>query len=343
VKTAAIIVNFRTPELAIECIRALGREREVVPELRVVLVDNHSQDDSSEFFRQVIFQEGWAPWVEFLELRQNGGFGWANNQAIMRLLQSEAPPDAVLLINPDARVERGAVAALVVALAQNANVGAVGSQLINTDGSLSGSAFRFPTIGREWARGLGKHGVAKALGIRSIVIDFGVIEPVDWVTGASVLLRTEALREVGLFDTGFFLYFEEVELMHRLLRAGWRITHAPTSRVVHIAGASTGVVDGASQVLQAPPDYILESRRRFFALRSGRIYACLAAGAWLLGDWLARVSRTLARKYPVDVNQKERAALLRLGIRPTKFDATAHVTSWSDALGADPAWKDLRA
>ena len=84
------------------------------------------------------------------------------------------------------------------------------------------------------------------------------------------MLRAEALRETGLFDDGFFLYYEEVELMHRLHGAGWTIRHVPQSRVVHIEGASTGV--GAATVEEPLPAYWYQSRRRYFALvrRPGR-------------------------------------------------------------------------
>jgi GT2 family glycosyltransferase len=91
VKVAAVIVNYRTPELAIASVRALLDQRTEANRLTIVLVDNDSQDDSIERFREVIALEGWADSVELLILQQNGGFGWANNQAILRLLQREVP------------------------------------------------------------------------------------------------------------------------------------------------------------------------------------------------------------------------------------------------------------
>ena len=341
-KTTAIIINYRTPKLAIDCVRALQDQRTGAVSLTTLLVDNDSQDNSAEQFREVIEQEGWTDSVELLELHQNGGFGWANNQAILRLLGREAPPDAVLLINPDAQAQTGAVEALIEVLAQRPDVGAVGSQLINSNGLLSGSAFRFPSLGREWTRGHGKTRVSRLLGIKPTLIDSGTTGPVDWVTGASVLLRVEALRQVGLFDTGFFLYFEEVELMFRLKKYGWAIVHSPLSRVIHIEGASTGVLEGRSRISSSPPAYMLESRRRFFALRGGATYAWLAAAAWLLGDYQLRLWRLVTGKQPRDPNKQERRTMRRIGIRPRRTDTIHFITQWQDPIDRSPAWMSFK-
>jgi GT2 family glycosyltransferase len=306
--------------------------------LAIVLVDNDSQDDSIERFREVIALEGWADSVELLILQQNGGFGWANNQAILRVLQREVPPEAVLLINPDARAQPGAIAALTNVLAHRADIAAVGSQLIDANGLLSGSSFRFPSVGREWTRGHGRTRLSRLFGIQPAVVELGTTEPVDWVTGASVLLRVEALRQVGLFDTGFFLYFEEVELMFRLRRHGWAIVHAPLSRVIHIEGASTGVQEGQLRASKAPPAYLLESRRRFFALRGGAAYAWLAAAAWLLGDLQLRLWRLITRKKPSDLTLQERSIMRRIGMWPRKTDTIPFITQWQDSIDSSPAW-----
>lgn len=338
VKTAAIIVNYRTPELAIDCVRSLQDQRTDANGLAIVLVDNDSQDGSRERFREVIALEGWAGSVELLELQQNGGFGWANNQAILRLLQREAPPEAILLINPDARAEPGAVVALTDVLDRCADVAAVGSQLIDADGQLAGSCFRFPSIGREWTRGHGRPKLSGLFGVKPALLGLGTTKPVDWVTGASVLFRAEALRQVGLFDTGFFLYFEEVELMFRLKKHGWAVAHAPLSRVVHIQGASTGVSEGRLRASKAPPAYMFESRRRFFALRGGTAYTWLAAAAWLLGDLQRRVWRFITRQRPGDLNEHERRAMFRIGLLPKKTDVIPFVTQWQDPVDRPPAW-----
>ena len=280
----------------------------------------------------------WADWVEFLPLPLNGGFGWGNNQAILRLVQGEDPPEAVLLLNPDAVVEPGALAALVRDMQERSDAGAVGSQLVNPDGSLSGSAFRFPSVGSEFVRGLGIARIGQLLGIPPTLVPFGEVGPVDWLTGASVLLRVEALRQCGLFDTGFFLYFEEVELLRRFTDRGWRCYHCPASRVLHVAGASTGVVDGNSRTSRVPPDYVVQSRKRYFALTGGRGRALLADLAWLVGGFLGQLLGLVRRKWRLADVGRERAALLRLGLGLGAPAAAPAIARCDDAPGQRPAW-----
>lgn len=335
-RIAAIIVNYKTPDMVMGCLAALAGERAALPDLRAVVVDNASPDNSAEVLAQRLAGAEWAGWVDFLPLPLNGGFGWGNNQAILHLLQGDTPPEAVLLLNPDAVVEPGAVAALARDLAARPDAGAVGSQLVNPDGTLSGSAFRFPTVGSEFVRGTGISRIGALLGIPPTLVPFGEVGPVEWLTGASVLLRVAALRQCGLFDTGFFLYFEEVELLRRFADNGWTCYHCPASRVLHVAGASTGVVDGTSRAARVPPDYVFQSRKRYFALTGGRGRALLADLAWLAGGLIGQVLGLVRPKWRSPDIGRERAALLRLGLgAPAPVSAIARC---DDAPGLRPAW-----
>jgi N-acetylglucosaminyl-diphospho-decaprenol L-rhamnosyltransferase len=337
-RIAVIIVNYRTPQLVLQCLGALAVERSALPDLRAIVVDNGSGDDSAGFLSVELDKVPFADWVSFMPLSLNGGFGWGNNQAMLRLFQEVDPPEAIYLLNPDTRIEAGALVALVRDMERRSDAGAIGSQLLQEDGSLAGSAFRFPSVAREFARGLAIGAVDRMLRIKPTLIPYGEREPVDWVTGASVLLRSEALGIAGLFDTGFFLYFEEVELMHRLRRHGWKSYHCPESRVVHIAGASTGVVDGRREGSRAPPDYIFQSRRRYFALTSGRLPALLASFAWLLGQGLSSLVQPIfpARVGPTD--PVERRTLFKIGLSATTHDTRPALTCPTDVPGAPPAW-----
>lgn len=336
----AIIVNYRTPQLVLDCLEALAADRQLLSGLKAVVVDNASGDDSAALLSAAVQSPSLRDWVEFLPLPVNGGFGWGNNQAILHTMGSGEPPEAFFLLNPDTRIESGALGALAFCLQQHTDVGAVGSQLLNPDGTLSGSAFRFPTVAREFIRGLGIGVVGKMLGIAPVLVPYGVRRPVDWVTGASLLLRTKALEECGLFDTGFFLYFEEVELMHRLAKHGWHSCHCPESRVMHIAGVSTGVIEGKADGARVPPDYLFESRRRYFALTSGRSAAFLANLAWLFGDALSRILFVVRRKRSSASVPEERSALIRLGLRARAVDCDPAFARMSDQPGKLPTWME---
>lgn len=337
-RIAAVIVNYRTPQLVLQCLEALAFERTAFPDLRAIVTDNGSADGSATFLAAELEKMPFAAWVSFMPLALNGGFGWGNNQAILHLLQSDEPPDAIYLLNPDTRVEPGALAALVRDMERRSDAGAVGSQLLHQDGSLAGSAFRFPSVAREFARGLGIGAVERILRIQPMLVPYGERGPVDWVTGASVLLRSEALRIAGLFDTGFFLYFEEVELMHRLRRHGWIAYHCPESRVVHIAGASTGVVDGKLAGNRMPPDYVFHSRHRYFALTGGKLRPLFADLAWLLGEGLARIVWAILPVHSAQDSRAERQTILRLGLGGDAELGSPAIARATDASGTSPAW-----
>lgn len=339
-RIAVVVVNYRTPALTVACLRSLTAERTAVGHLWAVIVDNASGDDCVAVLSETVAQPEFSDWVEFMPLALNGGFGWGNNQAILHLLRREPAPDAILLLNPDARVEPGAVAALVADMARRPDAGAIGGQLLNEDGTLAGSAFRFPSIGREFLRGCGVSAVGRLLGIKPTLVPYGERGPVDWVTGACVLLRTQALREAGLFDTGFFLYFEEVELMHRLRRKGWLCYHCPESRVVHMEGASTGVTLDQDQ--RPPPRYMFESRDRYFTLAGGRGRARAAILAWLGGARLGRILSTLARRPFPRATLIERKALRESGVIGHKRAVRPAVVTTAAAPGDPPAWMQAR-
>jgi len=221
-RVGVVIVNYRTPEMVVACLERLEQERSLLASIEAVVVDNASGDDSVALLSAKLGDAPFAEWVQFLPLPLNGGFGWGNNEAILSLLARDMPPEAILLLNPDTMIEPGAVAALVRDMKGRGDAGAIGSQLVNQDGTLAGSAFRFPSISREFLRGLGIAKVGRLLRIAPVLIPVGEVGPVDWVTGASVLIRTQALHDAGMFDSGFFLYFEEVELMHRFAVHGWK-------------------------------------------------------------------------------------------------------------------------
>ena len=332
---AIVIVNYRTPEMTLASVRTLAIERVTMPDLRVVVVDGGSGDGSADALRAGLAA---YDWVELLALDFNGGFGWANNQAMLRLLQGDDPPAFIHLLNPDAVIMPGAVVALRDTMTAHPRCAAVGSQLLGGDGSKAGCAFRFPSVAREFFRGCQMNRVGKAIGLPEGILRPDVPAEVDWVTGASVMLRAEALRAVGLFDTGFFLYFEEVELMHRLTRAGWTVRFAPDSRVLHIGGAATGMAGAELHERDVIPDYMFASRRRFFTQVYGATGARNATLAWLAGNRVLRTVKRLGILKDRPPAQAERTGMHRHGISASLIDNTPAVTNWNDPPGTLPAW-----
>ena len=328
---AVVIVNYRTPQLTLRCVEALLAEKALLPGLRAIVVDGGSDDGSAAEIGQALAGPQYRDWVSFLPLPINGGFGWANNQAILGLAREQQPPEFIYLLNPDAEVMSGAVGALLSDLAGNPRCAAAGSQLLNAEGCPTASAFRFPSAGREFINAASSEKLGRLLGIRSTVVRSDRSADVDWVTGASVMFRAAALRETGLFDDGFFLYFDEVELMHRLHARGWTVRHVAQSRVRHLEAASTGV----SSARPFPP-YWYRSRQRYFTLTGGRSGA-LAADLGLLAGRLVRWAKSLVGRAPDGAGPRP-ADFLRSGFWPRADQAAPSIPAWGDDPGRPPVW-----
>lgn len=336
---AVVIVNYRTPSLTEACLRSLAGERSSFRRFQVVIVDGGSGDDSVEQLGTSIGHPEYRDWVELLPMKLNGGFGWANNQGIRCLMQRSDKPDFIHVLNPDAEVEPGAVRALAEYLSRHTAVGAVGSQLVEPDGSLTGSAFSFPTIRGEFARGVRTELFDRLLRAPPIELRRAHAAEVDWVTGASVMFRSEALRQAGLFDEGFFLYHEEIELMWRLHRAGWSVATEPLSRVRHVGGAATGVRSSArpAKLVRRTPAYWYRSRARMHALMGGRSRAALAFASWLGGHLAWRLRRGFGLAAGTKRTDHELRDQLRLGW-PRAADASPAVGRIDSEVGEPPAW-----
>lgn len=285
-----VIVNYRTADLTIDCLRSLRDEIAAAGDARVVVVDNASQDDSVPRLNDAIALNGWGTWASVLSLEHNGGFAVGNNAAIAPALASADPPRYVHLLNPDTLVRPGAIRALLEFMDANPNVGLSGSRLEDPDGSVHASAFRFPTVLSELESAVRMRLVSRLLSHRVIAPPISNAPcRSDWVAGASMLIRRDVFDAVGLLDEGYFMYFEEVDFCRRAARAGWPCWYVPASRVVHLVGQSSGVT-GAGRKQSRRPSYWFASRRRFFITHYGRARALLADVLWTAGYaiWVAR-------------------------------------------------------
>ncbi|HTF88537.1 MAG TPA: glycosyltransferase family 2 protein [Planctomycetota bacterium] len=324
-----VIVNYRTPGLVIDCLRSLEPEVRALGSTRVVVVDNGSADGSAARIAEAIASRRWGTWASLMPLDHNGGFSYGNNAAIRPALASadREPPDYVLLLNSDTRVYEGALGALVEFMDERPGVGIAGSRLENPDGSDQNSRFRFHSVWSELDSGL-RVGVVTRL-LHEHVVTHARAEgpqPADWVAGASMIVRTQVFRDIGLLDEGYFLYYEEVDFCLNARRAGWSCWYVPTSSVVHLVGRSTGVTT-MNEPARRRPRYWFESRRRYFAKNHGRAYALCADIAWASGFALWRVRRILQGKPDQDpphmlwdfVRHTLRAACKGLQPNPTPF------------------------
>jgi N-acetylglucosaminyl-diphospho-decaprenol L-rhamnosyltransferase len=317
---AVVIVNYRTPDMTIAAVRSLDVERAAHPRLRVVIVDNASGDGSAE----TLTSASPADWVTVLPQSINGGFGWGNNQGVLYLAQQSERPEFVLFLNPDTEVQPGAISELIRTLETHPECGVAGPLICGPDGRGGASAFRTPSIGREFVRASHLARLGFALGIEATHIDGE--GTADWVSGSAFIARWRALDTSGLFDDGFFLYFEEIELMARIRAAGWTVRHVPAARVIHREGGATGMA-GGSGVL---PEYWHRARRRYFAVTMGENGAAKADRAFRLG---ALIGKLRGRDNPgIAENLARMAHAATLPIVPP------NIPRIGDVPGTPPAW-----
>jgi N-acetylglucosaminyl-diphospho-decaprenol L-rhamnosyltransferase len=225
---AVVVVNHNTGDFLDRCMSSIASS---AGELRVevVVVDNASSDGSADGAA--------GPGVQLIRNPDNRGFARAANQGIAA---TDAP--LLLLLNPDAEVVGGSLPALVKVARERPRAGAVGALVRNPDGSVQPSARRVPRLGEAlghaflgpiWRRNPWTRSYTMAGWDRSSERE------VEWVSGSAMLLRREALDEVGTFDEGYFMYVEDVDLCTRLRRAGWEVLFSPELEVVHQIGVST--------------------------------------------------------------------------------------------------------
>jgi N-acetylglucosaminyl-diphospho-decaprenol L-rhamnosyltransferase len=289
VKLLIVILNYRTAALTLACLRSLAKEIPALPGTRVVVTDNASGDGSAEIIATGIAEGGMSAWARCEPLPKNGGYAYGNNAAIRSALTSSDPPEFVLLLNPDTELLPGAVTSLLDFMRAHPECAIAGSRLEDEGGHVHCSAFNFPTAWSELDRGLEIGVVTRLLGNRTVQRPIPD-EPcqVDWVAGASMLVRREVFERVGLIDEAYFLYFEEVDFLLRAKRAGLQTYYVPSSRVVHHMGASTGVTDEKAAPRRIP-GYWFDSRRRYFVKNHGVVHAILADSVFLVAHSLGRL------------------------------------------------------
>lgn len=216
-----IIVNYNTRELILDCLRSI--EEFLLKEgIEVIVVDNGSSDGSLEAIRANF------EWAKVIANRENEGFGKANNRGA-----KQASGDFLLFLNSDTLLTDERLAEIVDFMRVNTKVGVAEPRLMLADRKteqlgvygLEPSLFRLVTRqSKPKLRWQGERDKKYAL--------------VDWVTGAAMFIRKEVFREIGGFDSRFFMYFEDVDLCRQVREKGYKVAFCPISTIVHFGGQS---------------------------------------------------------------------------------------------------------
>lgn len=215
-RIAIIVLNWNGWHDTLACIASLQTLN--ADSFSILLVDNGSTDGSVEHFHREL------PGIELLQTGANLGFGGGCNVGIRHALAFGA--EYIWLVNSDATVDVDALTALVQVADSNPKLGAVGSVLFDADA---------PNRVQLWGGGR----VNLWLGRSNHCL---APQRLDFVSGASLLLRRVALEQVGLFDSAqFFMYWEDTDLGFRLRQAGWQLAVAAGSKIWHKQSASLGM------------------------------------------------------------------------------------------------------
>ncbi len=260
-------------------------------DIRIFVVDNNSDDGSLEILNRAFSTRDD---VEVIPSTENRGYGAGNNLVLNQVIASQEY-EFVWLLNPDT-VLLNDIPGQIMEFLMRPMTAAVGARLEDPDTTPQVSAFRFPSFVSEFLHSARIGFLDRLFGRWRVVQPISDIPTrVDWLAGASVFLKVEALREVGVFDEDYFLYFEEVDLFKRMAAHGWEFWYVPSLRMIHHVGASTGISDYRRKPSELP-DYWYESRSHYFKKQHGSVSALGIDLSWLWGRWIYLFLSLLLRR-----------------------------------------------
>lgn len=231
VDVSIVIVNWNTRDILRDCLRTIYEQTRRV-DFEVLVVDNASQDGSAQMVRSDY------PRAVLLANETNVGYAAANNQGIRA-----ARGRYVLVLNSDTLILDGAIDRMVEFADGHPRAGVLGCRVRNPDGTLQPTCFMFPSVFNSFLAAfyLNKLFPRSRLFGREAMSwwDRSDVRAVQVVTGCFMLIRREALDEVGLMDERFFMYAEETDWCYRFGKAGWQVMFTPVAEIVHLGGQST--------------------------------------------------------------------------------------------------------
>jgi GT2 family glycosyltransferase len=239
-----VILNYRTGRLTLDCLRSLVDKLDEVPGTRALVVDNGSGDGSAAQIAEAIAENHWESWCELLALSDNVGFAAGNNRGLELLKTTYKDCQWVLLLNSDTIVHPGALRLSHQVMQADPKIGMMSCLLLNTDGSTQNVTRKFPSPLRQIVCAFGLPWILpRAFGWADVYdvpeAQLKIKRDCEWLGGAYMFLRREALEQVGGMDESFFFYGEDIEFCYRFHRRGWRVHYDPGASIIHIGGSSS--------------------------------------------------------------------------------------------------------
>lgn len=224
------VISWNTKELINDCLKSITENKVDFP-ISIEVVDNASTDGSIQMIKDKYSN------VKIIENKNNLGFAKAANQAI-----NKDDYKYNLILNSDTKLKPDCLQTLVDFMENSKESGAVGPLLLNMDGSIQYSGRKFPSF-REAALHafLGIFSPQNKASRRYMMMDWDRkhTKEVDWISGAAICLRKEAVSEAGMFDESYYMYVEDMDLCYRLWQQGWKVFLLPEAKVYHHIGQSS--------------------------------------------------------------------------------------------------------
>lgn len=263
---SVVLVNFNDGAHIEKCLSSVIRNAAGI-ESEILVVDNRSDDGSPELVERRF------PRVRLIRNRENAGFSKANNRAIR-----ESRGEFVLILNTDTELFPGTLGPLIDEMTGHPSTGIAGPALLNARNGVQVSFGGKVDFFREFFR----KSFLNAVRSRALAGDSRRRET-SWVSGAFMLARRSALVDAGLFDEGFFLYFEDIDLCLRAGEKGWNVVYLPMARAFHEGGATT-----LPRGLRSRWEY-RRSQLRFYGRHCGPVSRRLLRSYIRLSAWSLRV------------------------------------------------------
>lgn len=227
------VVNTNGRELLLACLAAIEATHPAGVEREILILDNASTDGSAAAVRAL------GGDIELIERERRSGKA-ANDS----LLMERAKGRYCLLLNEDSELKPGTAAVLLAALEGDPRAAAATPQLLDSDGSPTPCAWRFPGVGTALAGALFLH--------RWLTVESTgkTTRQVDWAQSSALLVRREAAAEVGFMDPEFFVYYDECDFAKRLAEAGWLELFVPGAAAVHHDQLSTDLAAGLPRIVE---------------------------------------------------------------------------------------------
>jgi len=225
-KLSIVILNYKSKNLVKGQLKKILTFKFSWP-WEIIVVDNNSQDGIGQIIKK------YFPVVKFLQFKKNIGMGAGNNAGI-----KASSGEYILIANPDIFITEDAVKTMVSFMDRNKKTGVIGPSILNPDKTPQESCWRFPKfitfIYRRTFLGNTSIGRSHLKSHSYYDLSHNDNIEVDWVLGGCMLIRRQTLKEIGMFDSRFFLFLEDTDLCRRATLAGWQVWYLGRAKVIHL-------------------------------------------------------------------------------------------------------------